>query len=134
MAMSAAGAYVQELRKRHGLTQASVAELVSVQERQVQRWEKGEQVPKSTELMRLVAAVKGSIVHVERLMMDDRATPDDGRALAAAWIDQGVEAYLAGQGGVALEGDLRIAADIIRELERQGRIGDFIRFFRPDPS
>ena len=85
--MVAAGAYLWKLRDLRGFTRDEVAHITGTNAVQVMRIEKGEIDTRGSLLMSLVKAVKGSADQVMLLLLNERATVEEGRRLAEAWYD-----------------------------------------------
>jgi transcriptional regulator with XRE-family HTH domain len=82
MSLAAAGAYLQLLRERRGLSRADVASAAGTNEAQVIRIEKGEIDTRGSLLLRMVQAVRGRAEDVLKLVTDASATAEDGRRAA----------------------------------------------------
>jgi DNA-binding XRE family transcriptional regulator len=66
--MKAIGVYVRILRDDCQLTQAELADQVSLSEKSVRNIENGTHEPKITKLVEIVALLRGSTAHIARLM------------------------------------------------------------------
>lgn len=82
MSLTAAGAYLQLMRERRGLSRADVASAAGTNEAQVIRIEKGEIDTRGSLLLRMVQAVRGRAEDVLKLVTDVGATAEDGRRIA----------------------------------------------------
>lgn len=80
--MIATGAYLRALREAQGLSQARVAELVRVTVNTIWRIEAGQQEPKTTLIVNLLAVLKGRAEDLAKLIND--ASADDAAAQRAA--------------------------------------------------
>lgn len=87
--MLAVGMYLRTLREGQHLSRAAIATLVGTHESQIVRIEAGDQDTRGSQLMKIVAAVKGSLDHVMQLMLDDQADEHAGRDLAERVLSQG---------------------------------------------
>lgn len=69
MSMQAVGTYLRELRTAAQLTQDKAAELIGVDKKTIERWEKGEHEPKATTLQEYVQALRGSVQRALNLLL-----------------------------------------------------------------
>jgi len=84
--MVAAGAYLRTLREARGLTRDEVAYQIGTNGVQVMRIEKGEVDTRGSLLMALARRVQANVDQLSRLLLDDKATAEDGQQLATRWL------------------------------------------------
>jgi transcriptional regulator with XRE-family HTH domain len=82
MNMIATGAYLRALREAQGLSQGRLAELVRVTVNTIWRVEAGQQEPKTTLIVNLLAALSGRAEDLALLLNDPNATAADAYAVA----------------------------------------------------
>lgn len=97
--MAAVGAYLQQQRKRAGLTQEDVAGELGVVGRTVSDWEAGRYSPSFDLMVRFVRLINGRIEEVIKLLFDDdQADRENRRAeletLAASLSDDELDAAI----------------------------------------
>jgi transcriptional regulator with XRE-family HTH domain len=90
--MYGVGGYLRALRKHAGLTQHDVAAALGVERNTVGNWEAGRGDPTAILVARYVELVHGSAVQVHDLMINPRATSEDGEYMARVWIGGGTVA------------------------------------------
>ena len=81
MGTEAAGAYIKTLREAQKLSQTQVAALIDSNETQIRRIERGKHDALGTTLAKVVKAVKGSMNHIQALLLNDDP-PELGKELA----------------------------------------------------
>ena len=87
MGLEAAGAYLEELRKRRGYSRARLGAAVGVVDDIILRIEKGRGETAGSVLLKMVDLLGGSYDQVLQLLNDPgEITADDARAIARAWI------------------------------------------------
>lgn len=90
--MQAVGAYLWELRRRKGVSRATVGKaLGDVDHSQIERIEKGQTDTRGSLLLAFVHAVGGNPDDVVALMVEPKATADEGKQLAAQWWSQQIQ-------------------------------------------
>ena len=89
--MIAVGAYLRTLREARNLTREAVADAVNTSVSQLVRIENGEQDTRGSLLFRIVATVRGDVEQVNRLMLSETATPDEGREQALVALHNAIE-------------------------------------------
>ena len=86
--MEAVGTYLRTLREAHRLSRAAVASQIGTHESQLVRIEAGEQDSRGSLLLAFVAIVQGRANDIQRLILDQQATAEDGRRLAGEVLTQ----------------------------------------------
>ena len=61
MDLSKIGAFIAEQRKKQGLTQSQLAEMLYITDRAVSKWERGKSMPDSSIMLDLCKALKISV-------------------------------------------------------------------------
>lgn len=82
MSVKATMAYLRFERERQHISQADVARAAGVESKQVYRWERGDSEPNALGLAAFIAVVGADPIIVQRLMLDENATAEDGRRAA----------------------------------------------------
>lgn len=82
MSTQAAGAYLQELRNAGGLSREAVARQLRTSDSQVERIELGQTNTRGSVWFEFARIVGANLYHLAALLTDERATRDDGVALA----------------------------------------------------
>jgi len=88
MGMNAVGAYLQVLREARSLSRRALARDMGLDASQIDRIEKGMNIPRSPFLFALVRAVQGNARQVSQLLLDPNATVATGEQLAQSWLAQ----------------------------------------------
>jgi transcriptional regulator with XRE-family HTH domain len=134
-AMEAVGGYLEAHRKQRGLSRVEVAARIGTNEPQVLRIEQGKIDTRSSLLARFAHVVGGDMRVVQRLLLDEGATREDGLRLAQQALEgtaqdarDGAPDGSAGQHSDELD---RILADLEDEVRRTpGQLGvEMLRLF-----
>lgn len=120
--MKAVAAYIVALRNEKHETQEQVACGIGVVKRNITSWEKGKHLPHYATLVQLIEYLGGNPLDVHRLMLNPKATEDDGRTAASRWLSVRGRPEDATRIFEALErsnDDRRALAERLRELADQ---------------
>lgn len=86
--MEAVGAYLRTLREARKLSRAAVAAQIGTHESQLVRIEAGDQDTRGSLLLAFINVVRGRAEDVQRLILNQNATVEDGRRMADAALTQ----------------------------------------------
>lgn len=87
----ALGKYLYTLRINQDLSRETVAQQLGVSSRQVVNWEQGINTPGSQALAKFLHAVGGRFEDAGKLLLNEKATAEDGQRLAKERIEQNKE-------------------------------------------
>lgn len=86
MSMAEVAAYLREIRRGRGFTQESLAEIVGVSKRTIERLERNEGALTVEIFEQIIAALRASPEQVHYLATHSEVNLDEAQSLAAGWL------------------------------------------------
>lgn len=125
MPMEAATIYLKEVRKSRGLTQESLAELVGVAKRTIERLERNEGSITADTFEMIIAVLKVPAQHVNYLVTSATATAEDAMRLAREALRDKTEDQISEFAAqIKAEGKVNEALVLIQQLENDPSLLD----------